>query len=226
MLGDLRLALRQLRKQPGFSIAAVLALAIGIGSNTVIFSVVHGVLLSPLPYPSPDRLVTIWERQPTMDRCSVSAPDLRDWKTQSQSLESVSGFVFDRFGVSASSGTLHLSGVLTSPEFFGVLGVSAAQGRTYGTADREGCVAVISSTAAPKLGQDTPIVGRSVTIDQRACTILGVVESETAFPTRNDLWVRSEREMPVMRGSTADVLEQRGSHYMQVIGRLKPGVTP
>src|SRR5262249_31001285 len=95
MLADLRLAVRGLRKQPGFSIAAILALALGIGSNTAIFSVIHGVLLAALPYPAPDRLVAIWERQPTMDRCSVSAPDLRDWRAQSKSFESMSGYVYD-----------------------------------------------------------------------------------------------------------------------------------
>ena len=225
MLGDLRLAFRQLRKQPGFSIAAVLALAIGIGSNTAIFSVVHSVLLAPLPYPSPDRLVTIWEHQPALERCSVSAPDFRDWRDQSQSFESMSGYVFDRLGVSAPMGTQHFMGAQTSPEFFGVLGVSAQQGRTYGTADREGCAMVVSSKAARKLGQDTPIVGRKVTIDQRPCTIVGVIASENAFPSTVDLWVRSDNELPIMRGSTKEVLSQRGSHYMQVVGRLKPGVT-
>jgi putative ABC transport system permease protein len=226
MLGDLRLALRQLRKQPGFSIAAVLALAIGIGSNTAIFSVIHNVLLAPLPYPSPDRLVVMWESQPTLNRCSVSAPDLRDWKTQSQSFEGIAGFVNDRFGVSAPMGTQHFSGALTSPEFFHVLGVSATQGRTYDESDRQGCVAVISAKAAPKLGQDTPVIGRSVTIDQKPCTIIGVVAAESAYPSRTDLWVRSEHELPIMRGSSPDVLSQRGSHYMQLVGRLKPGVTP
>ena len=226
MLGDLRLAFRQLRKQPGFSIAAVLALAIGIGSNTAIFSVVHGVLLSPLPFPSPERLVTIWERQPSLERCSVSAPDLKDWKSQSQSFESMSGYVFDRVGVSAPMGTQHFMSVVTSPEFFGVLGTQATQGRIYGPADHEGCVAVVSQSAARKLGQDTPIVGRKLTIDQKPCTVVGVLAPESAFPSRVDLWVRSELELPTMRGATKDVLSQRGSHYMQVVGRLKPGVTP
>src|SRR5262249_4757730 len=116
--GDLRVSVRSLRKQPGFSIAAGLGLALGTGAATDLFSVIHAVLLAPLPFPQPDRLANLWENQPGLDRCSLSAPDFRDFESQAQSLEAIGAYIQGRFALATPQGSQRISGVRTSPGFF------------------------------------------------------------------------------------------------------------
>jgi predicted permease len=221
--GDLRLAVRNLRKQKGFSVAAIAALALGIGSNTAIFSVIHAVLLSPLPFPQPDRLVSLLELQPGLERASISAPDYRDLERQGTSFAHLSAFIDESIALSTSHGPQRLPGLITTPGFFQVLGVQPVLGRAYQPTDGRACLAVASlGLWQRQFGGDRSAVGRSLTLDGQRCTLVGVLAASDPYPSRVELWV-SHGDVPTMRGSSTDS-EQRGSHYLQVIGRLRQGV--
>src|SRR5579863_1553060 len=135
---DLRFAVRMLLKKPGFTMIAVLALALGIGANTAIFSVVNAVLLRPLPYPHPDRLVMVWQRltgASAYPQLPCSAPDYIDYRDQTRTLENVAAFDNDNFTLVTSTGSERVSGTRVSANLFPLLGISPLRGRVFTTAE-------------------------------------------------------------------------------------------
>jgi MacB-like periplasmic core domain len=128
---DLRFGLRTLRKSPGFTAVAVLTLALGIGANTSIFSVVHGVLLAPLPYSEPDRLVMVWENNPRFPRVAVSYPNFRDWQRSARSFQQMAAGRDQGVDLTSPGAPEHLNGRQISSGFFGTLGVELALGRDF-----------------------------------------------------------------------------------------------
>jgi putative ABC transport system permease protein len=222
VLQDLRYAVRTLLKQRGFSFVAVLCLALGIGVNTVIFSVVNAILLRPFPYADPDALVSITEapgREGPRAGGALSYPNYADYVAQTTSFTSVGSYAARTFTVLGASEAERVEGAFVSASMFPTLGIAAARGRGFETADdREGAprVALISDALwERRYSRDAGVVGSAITVDGAPATVIGVLPPDVKFPGRADLW------LPHARGIRPG---DRGNHYLEAIGRLKPGV--
>ncbi|HXS00484.1 MAG TPA: ABC transporter permease [Pyrinomonadaceae bacterium] len=225
IIKDIRYGVRGLLKRPGFTAIALVALALGIGANTAIFSLVNAVVIRPLPFPDPDRLVWVYGNiRNGGSRASVSPPDFLDYRSQNKT--------FEQF---AASGTQPLSVNLTGsgePErlfasavtgnYFDTFGITPAIGRTF-TIDNEkpgsDQVTVLSHAFWQKrFGGDTDIVGKTITLDSKSYQILGVMPAGVSFPQSAELWI------PMSFDGDPD-MKVRKAHFLRPIGRLKPGVT-
>ena len=226
-LQDIRYALRQMRSNRGFATVAVLTLALGIGANTVIFSVVNGVLLSPLPFFKPDQLVTLHENKPNFEGGSISYPNFRDWQKDNHTFSSIAigrGYAFSLTGVGEAE---QVKGEFVSSEFFSQLGVNPLIGRTFSAGEDEvgaGAVALISAGLwQRKFSAAQDILGKSITLDSKAYTIVGVI------PANFHLTVPGFREcdvyVPIGQWSNPLLLKRGAGLGIHGIGRLKPGVT-
>jgi putative ABC transport system permease protein len=221
-MNDLRYALRIFLKSPGFTLVAVLALALGLGANTAIFTVVDGVLLRPLPYPHPERIVMLDRLyQGNVIGGAMSAAKYRFWKEQSRSLEYAAAF--DVFGsgvnLTGAGETERVASARVSSEFFRVLGVEPVLGRSF-TEDEDGpggpCVAVITSRLwHQRFGSDIAIAGRAVTMNGEPCIITGVLPSSFRFRLNADIFTPMR-----VAGMPRD-----HDNLLFMFGRLKPGVT-
>jgi predicted permease len=222
-LQDARFALRLLRKSPAFTVAAVLTLALGIGANSAIFSVVNGVLLRPLPYKDPEQLVFIQEGTPSFPTMSVSIPDFMDWRAEQRTFTDLAAFrngAFDLTGVDIPE---RLGTRLVSASLLPMLGVSPALGRNFlPEEDVLGGPPVVMLSHGfwvRRFGQDRNILGKSLTLSGVPHTVVGILPEGFQFSTAQDIWV------PLAR-TEKRFFEQRGNHPgMYVLGRLKPGVT-
>jgi putative ABC transport system permease protein len=220
---DIRYGLRQLRRNPGFTVVAALTLALGIGANTAIFSVINVVLLTPLPFPHPDRLVQIWEKNPHigLDQGVVSPYNFLDWQNQSHDYEAMAAYQHDHFSLTGGPLPVGLSGRRVSANFFRVLDVRPMLGRDFlANEDRPGAghVAIIShSTWQNHLNGDPGIVGKAITLDGESYTVIGVMRADfQSSDLGSDVWITPGVEL---KGHS------RSSHYVFAVGRLKPGVT-
>ncbi len=224
LLKDLRIAVRSLVRTPSLTVAALLALALGIGANTAIFSVVDGVLLRPLPYPRADRLVLLIDSNPAagFPRFAASPPNYADWRAQSHSFTDLAAFNGTNLGLTAPGvEPERIQAARVSAGFFGVLGVSPALGRGFrAEEDRPGAgdVVVLSHRLwQRRFGAAPGIVGQRVTLDGAPHTVVGVAPEGFYFPNRDtEAWVPLAIEIDP---------KQRGAHYLGVIGRLADGVT-
>ncbi|MDQ3139073.1 MAG: ABC transporter permease [Gemmatimonadota bacterium] len=218
---DIRYAVRQLARSRGFTAIAVLTLALGIGANTAIFSVVNAVLLRPLPYADPASLVLVREIRPDGSLNSVSFPNFTDWRAQGGVFRTMALFREQQFNVAGLTGPERISGALVSADFFRVLGREPALGRTFaGDEDRPGrdAVVVISHEVwQGRFGGATDVVGRVLRVDGKPMTVIGVAAAGFRLPEQANVWV------PVSHDA-ADILENRGLHAYYVVGRLVPGV--
>ena len=230
-MNDLRFALRQLLKNPGFTAVAVLTLALGIGANTAIFSVINGLLLKPLPYPQSDRLVTLWERNSKrgLEQERVSGPNYLDWRAQNTVLSELAASPgwegSEQFNLVLRDYTVKVRGGYTSASLFATLGTKPLLGRTLlPEEDQKG------GNRAAVLGYglwqrhfagDSNVIGQTLTVDtygRREYTIVGVMPPGFGLPAQCELW------LPIgWMGVT--LTERRGAHWHNVIARLKPGVT-
>jgi predicted permease len=179
LVADVRYALRMLRKNPGFAAIAILTLALGIGANTAMFSVVEGVLLAPLPFRQPDRLVVVWEKNLTLNRfISPSYPDFRDWQRNSRSFEQSAALTVEGYDITAPGTPEHVDGKLVSSGFFSALGVNLALGREFSQDEDKhgGAPVVIISDRLQKnrFGSDAQVLGKSVVMNGVQYTIVGV----------------------------------------------------
>jgi len=218
---DVKYALRALAKNPGFTAVAVLTMALGIGASTAVFSVVNAVLLRPLPFREPGRIMMIWENWQNhggMERMVVSHPDFTDWKAASRSFEhmAIIGGGGARWWVGDEP--VLLPGASVSGDFFPALGAQPILGRGF-LPDEERAstpqVTVLSYGLWQRLGGDRRIVGRAVRFDRDTFTVVGVMPRGFDFPDNSELW------FPF----TAEQDRHRGNHSYRVIGRLKAGVT-
>ena len=224
---DLKFGVRMLRKQPGFTLLAVLTLALGIGANTAIFSIVNGVLLKPLPYPEPERLVMLWERNPQkgMEQESVTPPDFDDWQTQQQVFEHMAFWTGDtEFNLVQAGGSEKIRASYISSNLFPALGVQALEGRAFLPEEdrKEGNrVAVISYDFwQSRFGGASEVFGQTVTLDtygRRDYTIVGVMPSGFQFPGKSEIWLPA--------GWNGIPRDRRGGHWLSALARLKAGVT-
>ena len=236
LLQDVRYAFRMLAKNPGFTAVAVLTLALGIGANTAIFSVVSAVLLRSLPFPAPKelvRVVSVRARENAPDNASF--PDFVDWTAQSHSFSHMATYHTDSFTLTGPQQAVHVQGAVVSAELFSVLGVRPILGRTYlpeedqpGTTGAAFSVILSHALWRGHFGADPGIVGRTIEMDNRSFSVVGVMPAGFQFPIRSapvEFWttIAVDRLAPPGEKSMAD---QRGAHYLDVIGRLKPEVSP
>src|SRR5215213_9160718 len=214
---DLRYSGRMLLKNPGFTLVAVLTLSLGIGANTAIFSVVNAVLLRPLPFAEPGRLVWLWDTQPQLPTAPASLPDFLDWKGQNQSFEHLAAFQSGNMFLDTGDGMRDTPVGLVTPETFALFRVSPILGRTF--TDEETLpghfrVAVLSHAMwQSRFGSDPNVLGRTIDVSGAPYTIIGVMPEGFSFPDRAELW----RPLPVDPNKL-----DRGPHYLHVVGRLKP----
>ena len=230
-MNDLHYAFRQLLKNPGFTIVAVITLALGIGANTAIFTVINGVLLRPLPYPEADRLVMLWERNPRLglEQEKVSGPDFIDWRDQNRVFETMAfwpGWLgADEFNLVRADGIEKIKAIYASSSLFQVLGVKPQLGRAFLPEEdqwQNNRVALLGYELwQRRFGGDPDILGRTLTLDtygRREYTIVGVMPPGFRFPERCELWLPAG-----WMGVRLD--ERRSAHWHAAIARLKPGVT-
>jgi putative ABC transport system permease protein len=222
MIQDFRYAFRSLRKSPGFTIAAVLTLALGIGANTAIFSVVNAVLIRPLPYQDADRLMLIYTTHPGEARDYVSQPDLDDWRAHAQSFSGMLSLVTQSVNLTGADQPERVIGSFVSANYFDVLEVRAAQGRAFAPGeDREGAAPVAILTDAiwrNRFGGDANILGRALNFNGEAYTVAGILPAGFIdSPWNADVYLPA-RKYP-------DYKPDRGSAIGAVIARLRPGVS-
>jgi len=231
LLQDLTYALRMMLKNRAFTITAVLVLALGIGANTVIFSVVNAVLLRPLPFPDSNRLIAVFESTKQLHNFeAVSGANFIDWRERNTSLEAISCYREDGFNLTGTSVPERVNGVIATPDLFRVLGVSPIIGRVF-NADEDSLgnarVAVISQGLwGRRFGSDPNILGRKFDVNSEQVTIIGVMPASFRFPNESDLWIPPRHVIPehVLR-PTEDMSVNRDSHYLSAIGRVKAGVS-
>src|SRR5215471_6980650 len=223
---DLLYALRQLRKSPGFTSVAILTLALGIGANTGIFSIVNAILLRPLPYPNPDRLVAVYNHTGSGGNSTFGYLDFLEWQRQNQSFASLSTYRHWNFTLSGTALEESVQGDLISAEFFNTLGVNPLIGRTFnGTDDHLGSapVALLSERFwRRKYGAQPAILGQTITLDGTAYTIVGIIPASFYFGGTE--FFNGDAYTPIGQ-STDWTLRDRKITYEHGIGRLKPNVT-
>ncbi|MEW6127975.1 MAG: ABC transporter permease [Acidobacteriota bacterium] len=221
---DLRYGMRMLMKQPLFTLVAVLALTLGIGANTAIFSVVNAVLLRPLPYEESDRLVMVNERSEQMDGMSISYPNFTDWKAQNRVFENFAVFNRGSYNLTGIGEPERLQAGQVSADLFSVLRVNAWRGRVFtNDEDQPGAQSVVMLSHGlwkRRFGSDEKILNQDITLNNRSYTVIGIMPEGFLFPSRVDMWV------PVGPLSAQESWKQRGNHPgLYGVGRLNPGVT-
>ena len=223
-VSSLRLALRKLGKSPGFTALVLVTLAIGIGANTAIFSLVYGSLLRPLPYPAGDRLVHISEWNSQNPGMPVSYPNFQDWRTAQDDFMGLAIFRSDEATLKTLGGVEHVYSAIVSSDFFSVLGVHAAMGRDMvADDDRVGAAPVAWLTYAAwdrYFDREPDLVGKTVMLNGAATTVAGILPADFRFFREADAFT------PIEPFADRQFLRERGNHSGTfVIGRLKPGVT-
>jgi putative ABC transport system permease protein len=219
---DLSQAIRSLCRRPAFALAAILTVALGVGANTAVYRVIYAVLLRPLPFRDPARLVQVWESTPILPQLQATIPDFVDWRNQTHSFSQVAAYTFQEMNratllgqgqpevVQATSATFNL---------FSTMGIQPLLGRGIGEADERGKrpVALIAESLwRRKFAADPAIVGRALRLETESFTVIGVVPSRQAFPEWAEVWIPFSWIEP-------ELLATRKYHPLEVIARLKPG---
>ncbi len=219
-MSDLRIAARTLAKRPGFTAVAALTLALGIGATTVVFSFVDAILLRPLPYADPDRLVLVWDVQPSLAQAPMSYPEYLDWRAQDRLFEATGALFRNRFSLTGDGEPEQLTGARVSASFLPMLGVEPAVGRLF-AAEEEGPgaprVALLDHGFwQRRFGGDPAVIGRELTLDGEPTTVVGILPRGFSFGDDAAIW------MP-LRLETEEA--PRGLHFLAVIAKLRPGLS-
>ena len=223
---DLRYGLRTLLKNPGFTIIAVIALALGIGANSAIFSVVNAVLLRPLPFKNPEQLVMVWENATHLGfpKNTPSPPNFLDWQRQNTVFTGMAAMSERSFNLTGVGEPERVDGRRVSANLFDLLGVPALLGRTFVPEDdRPGAHVVLlgDSLWKRRFGSDPSVIGRAVTLNGESYTVIGVMPRSVHLPAygnwNDQLWV------PI--AFTKEEATERGNHFLDVVARMKPGIT-
>ncbi|HEV2349972.1 MAG TPA: ABC transporter permease [Terriglobia bacterium] len=227
LLQDLRYGFRMLAKNRGFTAIAVLTLALGIGANTALFSVVNGVLLNPLHFAQPDRLVALYSRTKQFTRSSISYPNFLDWVRDNQTFSALAAYRGDDFSLTGMGEPQRLPVEMVSATFFPVLGVRPAMGRTFlPDEDRVGArpVALISAGLwNRKFAASADAIGKTLTLNGDDYTIIGVIPPDFRYTGNN--FHRSDVYVPIGQWKDPSFRDRRLGMGMDAVGRLKPGVT-
>ena len=224
LVQDIRYGIRMLVKNPGFTIVAVLALTLGIGADSAIFSVVNAVLLKPLPYHESDRLVFLSERSQVLEGMSIAYPNFLDWREQNNSFESIGVYRRQSYNLTGVGEPERLEAGQVSADLFTVLRVNPSHGRVFtNDEDKPGAESVVVLSHAlwqRRFGGDPGILGRNLTMDGRSFTVIGIMPPEFLFPSRAEMWT------PVGQLAKDPGWESRGNHPgLYAMARLRPGVT-
>ncbi|NMO19031.1 ABC transporter permease [Pyxidicoccus fallax] len=225
LLQDIRYALRTLAKSPGFTLVAVLALALGIGANSAVFSVVNGVLLKPPPFSAPDRLVHLWGNFQKMDLkdISVSVPEYRDYRELPRAFASVAAYDINDVTLTGGDTPERLSVTSATASFFPTLGVTLARGRAFTedeeTPGKERVLVLTDKAWRTRFAEDEGVLGRELQLDGNTYTVVGVLPPGVEYPAGTDVYA------PLALTPDQTVEERRGRRFLDVIARLKPGMT-
>jgi predicted permease len=228
LIQDIRYAIRLLLKNPGFTVVGILTLALGIGANTAIYSVVNGVLLRPLPYPEPNQLVALSEKSMNFESSSISYPNFLDWRRSNSAFASMAAYRSDDFNITGTGEAERVRVGMVSAGFFEILGVNPVRGRLFtAEEDRLGTPAVALITAGlwqRKFGSAPDILGKRITMNGDGYTVIGVVPAtfhleSTNFERLKDVYV------PIGQNKDPLFYDRNVHPGMRAIGRLKPGVT-
>ncbi len=221
---DLKFSARSLLKHPGFTVVAVLTLALGIGANTTIFSTVDALILHPFSFPNQDRLIVVWEQNRAVGnlRGAVAPGNFIEWRDQNQLTEQLVAIQQKSFDVADSSHPERFPGYGVTEGFFDALGVKAALGRTLRAEDSEAgheqVVVLKDSFWQQHLGGDPSIVGKTINLNRKQFTVVGVMPADFNYPYNGgEMWT------PLV--FNRDEQKERGDHYLRVMGLLKPGVS-
>ena len=232
LLQDIRYGIRMLAKNPGFTAIAILTLALGIGANTAIFSVINAELLRPLPFRDPSQLVRVASANARIHTVSgaVSYPDFADWRSQNHIFQDMAAYVDSSFALTGTAQPAHLQGASITADMFNLLGASPELGRTFLPEDDEPhhhVVILSHGLWKERFGGDPQIIGRVITLDNSAYTVVGVMPASFQYLLQREapaLW----SSFSPLRESTTDsptMADQREAHFLRVIARMKPGVT-
>lgn len=235
LIQDLRYGLRILRKSPGFTVVAIITLALGIGANTAIFSIINAVLLRPLPFPEPDRLMYVnsglsrsaGPAQPF----AISYPDFFDWRANANSFSTIASYHGDSFTLTGLDAPLHVNGDTVSGDFFTVLGTQPLLGRGFSRdEEKPGARVVVLSHQLweSAFHGDRNIIGRAITMDKQSYTVVGVMPAGFVFPLDNEpplLWRTFAAEGESTDPKEPPITAQRGAHFLNAVARLKPGAS-
>src|ERR1700731_1307108 len=234
MIQDLRLAFRSLINTPGFTLVAIITVALAIGANTTVFSLVNALLLRPLPYKNPQELVLLWEKFSAqgLDQIPVSAPEYLDYEKELKSLQ-VAGFDYVDLNLTAGEMPERIAGSVVTPSVFSVLGVEPIRGRAFTQGEfgegNDNVVVISERLWKRRFNSDPQFVGKQLSLNGRSYTVIGIMAEEFQFPLpffngqggtfgpQVDVW------KPI--AFTKNDLESRGSRSFGVVGRLKPGVS-
>ena len=224
LLQDLRYGVRTLVKSPGFSLVAVVALALGIGANSAMFSIVNAVLLRPIPYPQPDRLLKVYSSTANFKQSSVSYPNFLDWRQRSRSFDGMAAYRTDNFNLTGQANPERLRGEMASATLFDALGVRPLIGRTFtGAEDQRGAAPVVVLTSGlwkSRFGGSPAVLGSSITLNDKLYTVIGVVPGDDVVFRRVSLVV------PIGQWAEPLFWERGVGMGTRAIGRLKPGASP
>lgn len=224
LLQDIRFGFRSMLKTPGFTAIALVALALGIGANTAMFSIVNGVLLHPVPYPQPDRVYKLYTSTPQFKDGSNSYPNFLDWQRRSQSFEKMAGYRNESFNLTGLANPERLRGEMASATLFSILGIKPIIGRTFTESeDQRGAAPVVVLTEPvwkSRFGGSPSVLGTSLTLDDRLYTVIGVVPADDVVLRRVSVII------PIGQWAEPLFWDRGVSMGMQAVARLKPGVTP
>jgi len=222
-VADLKYAARQLVRRPGYTIVAIVTLALGIGANSAIFSVVNGVLLRPLPFPEPDHVVMVWESnvQRGWSRFTASPANYMDWRERNEVFEHLAAYTNGSQTLTGSGEPERLAVTFAWADFFDVLGVVPQLGRTFRPDENQPgneSVTILSHRLwRTRFGSDLGIVGRTLTLDGQPVEVIGVLPPDIGFRRETDLWMPLAFEF--------DISHARGAHYLVAIARLSDGLS-
>ncbi len=223
LLGDIRYALRNLLRRPGFTLIAVVTLAVGIGANTAIFSAIHSLLLNPLPFPELDRVVAIWDKLPSKGvmHNEVTVANYLDWQSQTQSFEHLALYRWWNANLTGIDPPERIQGFMVTANYLDALGMKPIMGRNFFAEENQpgkDAVAIIThSLWQRRFGGDPNILNKTITINSVVRTIVGVMPEHFNFPKGGEVYA------PL--AMTPELMKSRGYHSYYVVGRLKPGAS-
>jgi ABC-type antimicrobial peptide transport system permease subunit len=227
-LQDLQHAFRMMRKSPGFAAVAILTLALGIGANTAIFSIVNGVLLNPLPFPHPQELTVLYEHSTTFEKSSISYPTFLDWQRTNSTFASMAGYRYEDFNITGSGEPERVRGGMVSAEFFPIFGVKPLLGRLFSRdEDRQSAAPVVLLAEGfwqRRFGSAGDIIGKQIIMNGDAYTVVGVIPATFHFSTFNFGGIK-DVYVPVSQTKDPFFYHRDVHQGMNAIGRLKPGTS-
>ncbi|MGH9898707.1 MAG: ABC transporter permease, partial [Pyrinomonadaceae bacterium] len=222
---DIRYGIRKLVQTPGFTLVALVAIMLGVGTNTAIFSIVNTVLLRPLPYQNPEQLVTIWGTRPGpgQSQLRTALPTINDWREQSKSFAGIAAYAFNLYNLTGVDDPEQVVGAQVSEDFFNVVGMPAAVGRTFSPDEnREPLVVLSDAFWRRRFNADPNVAGKTINLNGKSFTITGVMPANFQVPlTEVALWTTLMHALT----TTPEQATSRGFHSFNAIARLKPGVS-